>query len=336
MTAKAHLSVVPPNGGCRALNKDLRTEVGRIAHYRQTLLEAGLAVRTVDLYCAEIHRLEWWCEEKGYSLRNVPAVTLGEYVKLRPKTFATQNLIRTAVRRYWEVFKRKNPPLWVFRVPRKPKMVCRALDDDEAQKLVAAAKARGGKEGLAVLLALYEAFRREEIAVMRWDDLTGREGWIRVVGKGEQEASLPLHPVVAEALSQLEHRDSVWVFPGQRRGDHVNPSTVWLWVKKLAEDAGLSNVTPHRLRHSSLAKSNDVTGDLRAVQDFARHSRVDTTAGYTQTLSRRLEAAVNAVNYEVDEVDPTAELAGLLGQRPGWRFEPADGGTFRVWREVAP
>ncbi len=340
MSPRPNLKVVGPNGGSRTLNKALSTKVGRIAHYRQALLEEGLAPRTVAIYCAEIHRVEWWCEEKGYSLRNVPAVTLGEYVKLRPKTWGSQNLIRAAVKRYWEVFKRKNPPLWVLRVPRKPRMVCRALSDGEAHKLATLARARGGKEGLVVLFALYEGFRREEIATVRWDDLSAVEGWIRVVGKGEKQASLPLHPMVAEALSQIEHEDPVWVFPGQQGRDHVNPSTVWEWVKKLGAEAGIENVTPHRLRHSALAKSNDTTGDLRAVQDFARHSKIDTTAGYTQTLTRRLVAAVNAVHYGEEAAAAEAELAALLTCRPGWHLEraadPNRPDAFLVWRNLDP
>ncbi len=106
---------------------------------------------------------------------------LAQYEELRPKTHASRNLTRVALRHYWEIFKRKDPPLWVIRIPRKPRMVCRALTDEEAGRLAAVARADGTKKGLAVLLAMYQGLRREEIAKVRWDDITD-DGWLRLVG----------------------------------------------------------------------------------------------------------------------------------------------------------
>lgn len=203
---------------------------------------------------------------------------------------------------YWVIFKRRDPPLWVVKVPRKPKGVCRALEPEEAQRLAALARERGGKEGFAVLLAMYQALRREEISATAWSDFS-EPGWMRVHGKGDLPARIPLNRIVAEALADLEHDHEVFVFPtrfkdGPRSGRHASPATIWSWVCGLAEEAGLENVAPHRLRHTCLAVANDMTGDLRSVQDFARHQRPETTAMYTRTLERRLRAVAEAVRYE--------------------------------------
>lgn len=312
---------------------DPATRRGRVAIYRQGLLERELAARTVDQYKREISNAEWWCEQEGYSLRNVPAAVLAEYVDLRPKTHGVRVLMRASFSAYWQIFERKNPPLWVLRVPRKPRMICRALTDDEARKLAELSKARGDKQGLAVLLGMYQGFRRAEIAAVRWDDFTD-DGWIRVMGKGDLPAKLPVHPVVAEAAAKLEHAHPTWVFPGEQGRKHVSPMTVWKWIVDLAAAAGLEKVTPHRLRHTCLATANDVTGDLRAVSEFARHSRVNTTQGYTRTTERRLHEVVAAINYGEEKVDSEADLRLLLGTSGGWRLERVDGpDTFRVWRE---
>ena len=105
-----------------------------------------------------------------------------------------------------------------------------------------------------------------------------------------------MHPVVAEAMTSLP-RSSPWIFPG-RFGGPVKASTIWAWVGTVVTEAGLGHVAPHLLRHTSLATANDATGDLRAVQDPARHSEISTTAGYTRTTTRRLIAAMEAIDYD--------------------------------------
>jgi len=57
-------------------------------------------------------------------------------------------------------------------------------------------------------------------------------------------------------------------------------------------------VRPHELRHTALATALDRTKDLRAVMTFAGHARPETTAGYTRTTRKRLEAVVAAIDYE--------------------------------------
>ena len=60
-------------------------------------------------------------------------------------------------------------------------------------------------------------------------------------------------------------------------------ATIWTWTSQVAEAAGLGHVQTHRLRHTSLTTALDNTKDLRSVMEFARHSRPQTTAGYTRT-----------------------------------------------------
>ncbi len=117
-----------------------------------------------------------------------------------------------------------------------------------------------------------------------------------MLGKGNLPASLPVHPAVNRALEDLP-RINEWVFPGRKRGGPIRAATAWDWVRQVAEQAGVANVTPHRLRHTALSVANDRTGDLRAVMEFARHVRPETTAGYTRTTARRMLNVVDSIVY---------------------------------------
>ena len=172
-------------------------------------------------------------------------------------------------------------------------MVCKALDQDDARALVRAARTRGDRKGLAVLLGLYQGLRRAEIAALPWSAI-GDDGWVTVVGKGSKTRVIPLHPVVLAALEAVP-REGEYLFPG-RFGGHVAGATVWDWAGEVAVDAGVTTKL-HWLRHTALATQNDATGDLRTVQHFAGHSKPQTTAGYTRASRRRLQDAVLAIDY---------------------------------------
>jgi integrase len=267
----------------------------RMDSYRLELRRARLAPTTVRNYVGAIGRAEHWSGDHSYTLDNVPADVFEAYVALLPQTHSTLSTLDKALLWYWRVFPRKDAPRWVVRPPRKPTMVSRALEPEEASLLAQAAREEGGLMGAAVLIGLHQALRVSEIARLRWEDFTA-DGWMRVLGKGNLPATLPVNPAVTAALALLD-RESEWVFPGRKRGGPVAAATIWQWVRVLAEEAGVDNVTPHRLRHTSLATANDNTGNLRAVMAFARHARPETTMGYTRTTARQLTSVMEAISY---------------------------------------
>ncbi len=74
-------------------------------------------------------------------------------------------------------------------------------------------------------------------------------------------------------------------------------ATVWDWTKRVGREAGIENLRTHQLRHTSLTTAHDNTGNLRSVMKFARHSRPQTTAGYTRTTKEQLLAVSEALDY---------------------------------------
>ena len=261
------------------------------AWLRTRLVGRQLNRKTAVTYANALLRLQRWCARAGTSIETVSAAELEVYASLLPPGRSYRQLLRSALVHYFAAIRRQDPPTWAIRVPRKPRMLCRALDGDDALRLASAAIERDDRMGLAVVIGLYLGLRRFEIAKLRWADFS--EGWLRLGGKGDVEANLPVHPVVQRYL-QRQRNDSPFVFPG-RWGAPVNPTTVWTWVRCVAVEAGLDAVPTHVLRHTALAVGNDVTGDLRAVQDFARHAEVETTAGYTRATVERLGRVAEAI-----------------------------------------
>ena len=74
-------------------------------------------------------------------------------------------------------------------------------------------------------------------------------------------------------------------------------ATIWTWSKEVARVAGIETFTTHQLRHTSLTTALDNTGNLRSVMEFARHTKPETTAGYTRTTKAHLRAVMEALEY---------------------------------------
>lgn len=284
------------------------SSVDRVLLVQQRLREEGMSPRTVHSYFMTLRRVDTWCDARGRSLLTLQAEDLAAFAMLVPNTHSSQRIVKVSLGHYWRILGRDNPPLWVIRVPGKPAALCKALTEDEARTLVRAARSRRDRKGLAVMLGMHLGLRREEIATLRRDAFTD-EGWINIVGKGNKSASLPVHPDVLDLVGSLDRQDSPWVFPGRYDGP-VGNATIWNWVREVAEEAGVENVTTHRLRHTALAEANDILGDLRAVQAFARHSKPETTAGYTRTTAKRLGEVMMAISYEDN---PEMNAKGQLG-----------------------
>lgn len=260
------------------------------------LIGLGLSERTVSYYVRYVRHASEHLALFGATLATCTATVLAEWAKTLPNSHATRGQAVAALRHYWEWAERPNPPSKAIRVPPNPEMVCRTLEDHETRALVKVALG-WHPEGTAVLMGLYLALRRFEIAKAEWGRFDDGLAWYRVTGKRDKTATLPVHDVLKTELEPW--RGDGWLFPG-RIGGHVDPATIWEWVSHVALVADVVGMTPHRLRHTALTWAVDSGIQLRDVQTFARHSDPGMTAKYTRTTGRKLQQVVEALDYLKD------------------------------------
>lgn len=165
----------------------------------------------------------------------------------------------------------------------------------------AAAYARADLRGRRqLLIARYAGMRRMEVAKVHGRDLVelpdGMPALI-VKGKGGHSRIVPLHPLVAEHLVDLDG----FLFPSDRHpSGHLDPDTVGRNVSALLGDGW----TMHTLRHRAASDWYAVTRDLRAVQELLGHASPITTQRYTAVPDGAVVSAVLGVT-----TPPTAPLA---------------------------
>ncbi|HLF44102.1 MAG TPA: tyrosine-type recombinase/integrase [Acidimicrobiia bacterium] len=273
--------------------------------YTEYLFGLGLAPGTVRMYRSMMQRARDWADIEGVDLtdpRPSDLVALrGEFVE----SAATLRQVRCALVHYWDMMEVTQPPVKALRVPRKPTPHWRGLEVDVATVLAHEAL-NWHPEGTAVLIGLFTGLRRAEIASMRWDRFTPSLDWYTVTGKGDYTDTIPIHPDLRAVLE--EHRGGfVYLFPGEGRR-HVNPATVWAWVRTVSEAAGMERISTHQLRHTSIAAVCDLLG-IRVAQAFARHRRIDTTQIYTRVTNEQLLRAMEALPWLKRNDPPTAAAA---------------------------
>jgi integrase/recombinase XerC len=166
-----------------------------------------------------------------------------------------------------------------------------------------------GKRDLALLRLMRDmGLRRGEVAAMDLADVCLEESNISIVGKGQSEPiSLTLPDSTKAALTE-------WI---AARGDQPGPLFVRLdragagggrltgdsicrMVKQMSQRAGLRReARPHGMRHSAITRLLDLTnGDVRRVQRFSRHAKVETVLRYDD--NRRDDAGALAAMLSAD------------------------------------
>jgi integrase/recombinase XerC len=156
----------------------------------------------------------------------------------------------------------------------------------------------------AVLELLYGCgLRVAEAAGLEWDQVDLSERWIRVRGKGNKERMVPVGRCAVEALREWRKTlDSGerFVFPGENSGP-VAVRTLHRIVARAAKRVGLTEVTPHVLRHSFATHMLERGASLRVLQELLGHESLVTTQRYLKVTVEQLkksylEAHPRAVN----------------------------------------
>jgi len=144
-----------------------------------------------------------------------------------------------------------------------------------------------GLRDRAILEVLYGCGLRVSEAVgLMLSNIYPKEGFIRVIGKGNKERIVPIGDMALEAImNYLDHRprefDGATLFVN-RFGNPLSRVTMFNMVKKQAVLAGVNKtISPHTFRHSFATHLVERGADLRIVQEMLGHESILTTEIYT-------------------------------------------------------
>ena len=147
-----------------------------------------------------------------------------------------------------------------------------------------------GLRDRALLEVMYGCgLRVSEATGLKVSEIYFKEGFVRIVGKGNKQRLVPLGDMAAAALKEYlqarpepaDYGDSDFVFLNAR-GAPLSRVSAFKMVRERALSVGIAKrISPHSLRHSFATHLIANGADLRAVQEMLGHSDVRTTQIYT-------------------------------------------------------
>lgn len=196
-----------------------------------------------------------------------------------------------------------------MRAPRQPRSLPKPLTVEDAARVVDAGEQLNEApwvraRNAAVLTLLYGCgLRIGEALSLDGGDLRDRSARsIAVTGKGGKARTVPLLPVVFEAVEAYRSQCPHGLVPGTPlfrggRGGALRAEVLQRDMRALRGALGLPDTaTPHALRHSFATHLLGAGGDLRTIQELLGHASVSTTQLYTGVDATRLLDAWRAAH----------------------------------------
>jgi integrase/recombinase XerD len=174
-----------------------------------------------------------------------------------------------------------NPAQYVRR-PKVHPSDARGLDRAELGGfLFAAERVDHAHAALAVLLGL-NGLRVSEACSADIESLGFERGHrtLRIVGKGNKPAVIPLVPRTARTIDLAIGERTSGPILLRHDGSRLDRRTAHRWVRSIAKRAGIGAVHPHMLRAAFIMCALEAGVPLREVQIAARHADPRTTTVY--------------------------------------------------------
>ncbi len=270
-------------------------------------IERSLSPNTVAGYCSDV---SLFLEESGLEPEAVRAADIIDYLSARSDALSKRSQARllSALRSFfdWMILEgavKKNPCDGVD-APKIGRYLPEVLSVQEVDDIISSVDTSTptGLRDRAILEVLYGCGLRVSEAVnLKISDIFSKEGFLRIVGKGDKERIVPLGEMAAEALdawfgARTEpckgFEDTVFL---NRFGRSLSRVSMFNMVKKQALAAGVTKeISPHTFRHSFATHLVENGADLRAVQEMLGHESILTTEIYTHIDSSSWQGSILA------------------------------------------
>lgn len=193
-------------------------------------------------------------------------------------------------------------------IPPRPEPLPRFLDDQQAARLMAEARAATDpRDRLLIEVLARTGVRIGELLGLEPDAVVriGDGHWLRVpVGKLCNDRYVPLHPELVELFAawtadNLAHIRSNRQLIADHRGK-VSRDTVARVLRRIGRRAGIDNVTPHRLRHTLATQAINRGMRLEAIAALLGHRSMEMTLTYARIANRVVAEEYQAISAQID------------------------------------
>ncbi len=263
--------------------------------------ERRSSANTLGAYRTDLRQLLDFLRGRRVSswMEVTPALITDFVLHLRERQYATTSIARkvAALKSFFHYLLATNAithdPSEALQAPKVEKYLPRALGPQEIERLFSPVKSSVGvgPRDLAMLHTIYSTgMRVTELISLDLAHVDLARGEVRCNGRNRRERVLPLSLAAQNALANymegtrrqlLRASDESALFLNHH-GQRLTRQGFWLIMKGYARSAGITDITPHTLRHSFALDMLGRGMELRSVQELLGHANISTTHVYKQ------------------------------------------------------
>ena len=263
--------------------------------------ERSLSDNTLDAYTRDVSRFLEWLSDEGIRPQDVVLDDLHRFastlydMSISPRSIAR---ILSGVRSlYYFLLVEgyiEQDPTELLESPKVGAHLPEVLTAEEIEAIESTIDQSLPEErrDYTIIELLYSCgLRVSELCELCISDLSLKDGYMRVRGKGSKQRLVPMSERMVELLEiWLQERSEMDIKPGEedyvflshRRKKHLSRITVFHNIKMYVERAGITkNISPHTFRHTFATHLLEGGANLRAIQAMLGHESIGTTEIYT-------------------------------------------------------
>lgn len=269
-------------------------------------VEQGLSENTLSAYGSDLRIFAKWLKDKP--ILEVDGGQLSDFLEGRHKegigSRSTARIL-SSLRRFYGYYIRENSikvdPTALIESPHIGQPLPKSLSELDVELLLDAPEvtnALGFRDRTMLEMLYATGLRVSELVNLKFEQISFRQGVVRIIGKGNKERLVPVGEVamgwLEEYMTQarktiLGERQCDYLFV-TNRADSMTRQAFWHIIKRHAKKAQINKeLSPHTLRHAFATHLLNHGADLRVVQLLLGHSDLSTTQIYTHIARERLK-----------------------------------------------
>lgn len=276
-------------------------------------IERSLSTNTIESYSNDLNKLSDFLTPKSISATKVRLNDLKDFITSISEILSetSQSRIISAIKSFYKFLLIENliqtDPSENLVSPKIGRKLPNVLTIEEINLIINSVESNNvGIRNRAIIEIIYGCgLRVSELTNLLLSNLFLKQGYIKIVGKGNKERLSPIGSLAIDSLNdfltnvrpglKINNKFSDHVFINNR-GTSLSRSMIFKMIKKYTLKANINkDISPHSLRHSFATHLVEGGANLRAVQEILGHSSITTTEIYTHLDSDYLRS--NLVEY---------------------------------------
>ena len=264
-------------------------------------VERSLADNSVSAYIRDIRKLADFCSKTKVNELNISLDEIREFIAdLNSKNISARSQARiiSGIKAFFKYLIIEdyitNDPTMLIENPKIGLKLPVVLSVDEIELIISSIDLsnKQGERNRAILETLYSCgLRVTELINLKISNINFKEGYIKVIGKGDKERLTPIGSNALKYITiyvnevrihqKISKNQEDFVFLNNR-GSKLSRVMIFTLIKRIVDKVGIKKkISPHTFRHSFATHLIEGGADLRAVQEMLGHESITTTEIYT-------------------------------------------------------